>query len=70
MREGVLFEAKYSIRRVYFPFFLSFFLFPLVCTFKKPITNFEVNVNIQKGALRLKKKMTFIDVLVSSIVVI
>ena len=37
-------------------FFLNFFLIfispPLSCAFRKAIKKFEVNVNVQKGALR------------------
>ena len=35
-----------------------------MCTFKKAIKNFEVHVDVQKGALGSKEKMT-IDVSVS-----
>ena len=38
--------------------------FSLVCIFKKAIRNFEVKVNVQKGALRFEEKND-IDVLVS-----
>ena len=40
-----------------------------VCTSRKAIQNFEVKVNVQKGALIFEKFLT-INVLVSSMVVI
>ena len=42
-------------------------MFSLVCTFKKVIKIFEVNVDVQKGALGLLRIKLTIDVLVSSI---
>ena len=41
------------------------YCFSLVCTFKKVIKNFEVKVDVQKGPLRFKGKLT-LDVVVSS----
>ena len=47
----------------------------LVCTFRKAIKNFEVNVNVQTGPLRFReiidsKCASFIKFMFSSIVVI
>ena len=41
------------------------YYFSLVCTFRKTMKNFEVKVNVQKGALRSRIFLT-IYVLVSS----
>ena len=48
VRRGTSFEAlayKVNIRE-------RFLFFSLVCAFKKAIKNFEVNVDVQKGALK------------------
>jgi len=36
--------------------------FALVCTSRKAIKNFEVDVNVQKGALRFREKKPTLDV--------
>jgi hypothetical protein len=58
---------------VYFYFYFYFLL--LVCTFERDINNFEVKVDVRKGALRFRGKSNkrcvhFIQFMLSSIVVI
>lgn len=53
---GALAYIIYTRKRYYFS---------LLCTFKKAIEDFELKVDVQKGPLRFREKLTM-DVLVSS----